>query len=313
MVRFGTSSRRRYLLTLIVLASITMITLDERADDKGPLGIVGRVVHRVAEPISGAASNIFGSVGDWVSGITDGGALRDQNRELRVAVQELQAKVRDADRANSENEKFRELFGLPWLDDIPTVAAVVTSGSVGNYEESVILNKGTEAGISVGFPVVGPSGLVGRVIDSWTGGSKVLLVSDPTFGVTVRLLDQGITGPAEGQSGTKTLKLNLSSADLTVEQVEAIVAGDRIETCGCFDSEFPPGIPVGDVVATERQTSGISIIVKIRPYLDRASLSHVKVLLWDPGDAVPAELRATTTTTPQSTSVTDITVGPYGR
>lgn len=309
MTRFGRDGRRRYALILIVLTSITLITLDRRADDGGPIGAVGRVAHRIVTPISNAANSVFGPVGDWLAGITDGGELRQQNRELRDQVQELQAKVRDADRSIAENENFHRLFGLPWLDDIPSASAVVIADSPGNFEDTVILNAGTEAGVEIGHPVVGPSGLVGRVVDAWNGGSKVLLITDPTFGMSVRLRDQRIRGPAEGQSGSATLKLNLSSADLTNEQVNAIVAGDRVETCGCDGSEYPPGVPVGDVDRVEQQTSGISIIVRIRPYLDRASLEYVKVLLWETGDAVPPELEATTTTATVAATTTTTTTG----
>jgi rod shape-determining protein MreC len=305
MARFGRDGRRRYALILIVLTSITLITLDQRADDKGPIGAVARVAHRIVAPISGAARSVFGPVGDWLAGITDGGELRDQNRDLKNELKTLQAKIRDAERALDDNKKFKALFDEVWLDDIPSKEARIVAGSPGNFERTVVLSKGTESGIEVGYPVVGPDGLVGRVIDAWDGGSKVLLITDATFGVSVRLQDQRIRGPAEGQSGSPTLKLNLSSADLSEDQVASILPDDRVETCGCDESEYPPGIPVGEVVRTEQQTSGISIIVRIRPYLDSASLEYVKVLLWDPGDPVPSELAATTTTSaPAATTST---------
>lgn len=306
---FGRDGRRRYALILIVLTAITLITLDQRADDKGPIGAVARVAHRIVSPIAGGVHSVFRPIGDWFAGLTDGGELRSQNRELRNDLKELQAKVRDAERALEENKKFKLLYDEVWLDDIPSREARVVAGAPGNFEKSVVISKGTESGVRVGHPVVGPDGLVGRVIDAWNGGAKVLLVTDATFGVSVRLQDQRIRGPAEGQPGSATLKLNLSSADLSENQVAAILAGDLVETCGCDQSEYPPGIPVGEVVRTEQQTSGISIIVRIRPYLDTVSLDYVKVLLWETGDAVPPELEATTTTNtsvpPTTTTVAD--------
>jgi rod shape-determining protein MreC len=296
------AARRRYVLVVIVLACVTLITLDQSADDKGPLGVAGRAAHRVVGPIAGAANSVFSPIGDWLAGLTDGGALRKDNRELRNRVQELESEIQAAEGALSENERFNELFGQVWLDDIPSVGATVIAGSPGNFERSVIVNRGSEAGIRAGQPVVGPGGLVGRIESAWQGGAKVVLITDPSFGVSVRLQDQRITGPAETSTRSGTLVLNLSSADLSDEQIESIVEGDVVETCGCDGSEYPPGIPLGFVEAVERQQSGIAVIVRIRPTLDRPSLELVKVMRWEPDDPVPPELVATTT--PRSTTST---------
>jgi rod shape-determining protein MreC len=258
--------------------------------------------------VSGGLHSVFTPIGDWFAGLTDGGELRRQNRELKNELKDLQGRIRDADAAIEENQRYKALFGEVWLDDIPVREAKIIAGSAGNFEDTAVLNKGTEQGIRVGQPVVGPDGLVGRIVEAWNGGSEVLFVTDPTFGVAVRLQDQRIRGPAEGQAGASTLKLNLSSADLSEEQVASIVEGDVVETCGCNGSEYPPGIPLGLVTKVEQQTSGISIIVRIRPFLDRASLEYVKVLLWETGDAVPPELEATTTTTAAASTTTSTTL-----
>ncbi len=301
------AARRRYILVVIVLTCVTLITLDQSSDDKGPLGVAGRVAHRVVSPISGAANAVVSPIGDWLAGLTDGGELRKDNRDLRNRVQELESELLEVEGALAENERFHQLFGQVWLDDISSVGASVIAGSPGNFERSVILNRGSEEGIQPGQPVVGPGGLVGRVESAWPGGAKVVLVTDPSFGVSVRLQDQRITGPAETSTQSGTLVLNLSSADLSDEQIDSIIAGDVVETCGCDGSEYPPGIPLGIVEAVERQQSGIAVIVRIRPTLDRPSLELVKVLLWEPDDRVPPELIATTTPTTTTSAETTST------
>jgi rod shape-determining protein MreC len=304
MPAFSRDGRRRYVLILIVLTAITLITLDQRADDKGPIGAAARVAHRIVSPIAGAADRVFSPVGDWLAGLTDGGDLRRQNRELTEALLEERAKNRDADRAIAENREYHRLTGEPWLDDIEHVWATVIAGAPGNFERTIVLNKGTESGIETGFPVVGADGLVGRVVEAWNGGSKVLLVTDGTFGVAVRLTEQRIRGPAETHAESRTLRLNLNVADVTQDQIDSIERGDDVETCGCDGSEFPPGIPVGEVERVEVQPSQISVEVRIRPLLETASLEHVKVLLWRAGDPVPASLTPTTTVTTTTLAAT---------
>ena len=47
MATRGRGGRRPYILVLLVLASVTLITLDQRQSDSGPIGTFGRVAHRV--------------------------------------------------------------------------------------------------------------------------------------------------------------------------------------------------------------------------------------------------------------------------
>ena len=56
MVVYRRTSRRRYVLLLVVLTSVTLITLDRRNHDAGMLGTVGRTAHTLVAPVQTAAS-----------------------------------------------------------------------------------------------------------------------------------------------------------------------------------------------------------------------------------------------------------------
>ena len=111
-------------------------------------------------------------VSDWFSGVTDGGSLKRENRRLATEVQRLQNQERDAKTAIEQNETLQALLDLPVLKEVPRVTAHVVNRSPGNFEWTVTLNKGEESGISRDMPVMGPAGLVGRVLDSWKGGRR---------------------------------------------------------------------------------------------------------------------------------------------
>ena len=70
---------------------------------------------------------------------------------------------------------------------MPRVTARVVNRSPGNFESTVTIDKGEESGISPDMPVIGPGGLVGRVLEAWNGGAKVLLLIDPESDVGVRV------------------------------------------------------------------------------------------------------------------------------
>ncbi|MCZ7534560.1 MAG: hypothetical protein M5T61_00555 [Acidimicrobiia bacterium] len=59
------------------------------------------------------------------------------------------------------------------------------------------------------MPVVAAEGLVGRVIEVWSSGAKVLLLTDSRSGVSVRMVRPRLTGQAHGRAGRSTLVLDL--------------------------------------------------------------------------------------------------------
>src|SRR5262245_15269390 len=169
-------ANRRYVLLLLVLAAVTLITLDSRRGDTGAIGSVGRGAHALVSPIEGAVNAVARPVGDWLDGVTSGRSLKEENRRLTARVGQLENQRREADAAITQNDTFRRLLGLPVLSDIPRVTSRIVNRSPGNFEWTVTLDKGQESGISKDMVVLGPDGLVGRVLDSWHGGSKVLLL-----------------------------------------------------------------------------------------------------------------------------------------
>jgi rod shape-determining protein MreC len=292
MIGSRRANRRRYVLLVLVLTAITLITLDSRRDQPGALGVVGRAAHTVVSPIERAVDAVASPIADWFDGVTDGSSLKRENTQLRRRVDELEARERDAASAIEQNETFERLLDLPVLSDVPRVTARVVNRSPGNFEWTVTLNKGEEAGISPDMPVMGPAGLVGRVLESWNGGSKILLLVDPESNVGVRVLPGLLSGIAEGVAGSDRLRLDLdANAPVSI--------GDDVVTSGLENSSFPEGLGVGRVVEVEQQPGGLGTIVRVDPWTDFESLEYVTVLRWVPGQG---PVTTTTTTTPPTTA-----------
>jgi rod shape-determining protein MreC len=287
-------ANRRYVLLVLVLTAITLITLDSRRDQPGALGVVGRAAHTLVSPIERAVDAVVSPIADWFDGVTEGGSLKRENSQLRRRVDELEARERDAASAIEQNETFERLLDLPVLSDVPRVTARVVNRSPGNFEWTVTLNKGEEAGISPDMPVMGPAGLVGRVLDSWRGGSKILLLIDPESNVGVRVLPGLLTGIAEGVAGSDRLRLDLDAN-------APVAVGDDVVTSGLENSSFPEGLGVGRIVEVEQQPGGLGTIVRVDPWTDFESLEYVTVLRWVPGQG-PVTTTTTTTTTPPTTT-----------
>jgi rod shape-determining protein MreC len=245
-------------------------------------------------PVERAVSAVTDPISDWFDGVTDGTSLKKENRDLRAEVERLQNQQRDAKTALEQNETLQRLLDLPVLADVPRVTAKVVNRSPSNFEWTVTIDKGEESGISPDMPVMGPAGLVGRVLESWKGGSKILLLIDPESNVGVRVQPGLVTGIAEGVAGNDRLRLDLDAN-------AAVNIGDSVVTSGLENSSFPEGLSVGKVVETEQQPGGLGTIVRVDPWTDFDALTFVTVLRWVPGQG-PVTTTTTTTTAPTTTT-----------
>jgi rod shape-determining protein MreC len=265
---------------------------------------VGRAAHALVSPIERAVDAVASPVADWFEGLTEGSSLRRENREMQARIEELERRDRDAQAALDQNETLRRLLELPVLADVPRVTARVVNRSQGNFEWTVTLDKGEEAGISPDMPVMGPAGLVGRVLESWRGGSKILLLVDPNSNVGVRVLPGLVSGVAEGVAGSDELRLDLdANAPIAVD--------NEVVTSGLQNSSFPEGLSVGRVTDVDVQAGGLGTVARVAPYTDFSALEYVTVLRWVPGQGPVTTTTTTTTTTtappPESTTAPEST------
>ncbi len=300
MADLSRGGRRRYVVLLMVLTAFTLATLDSRSGDSGPIGAAGRLAHRVVQPVANAANSVFSPLHDWWRGFAHHGDIVDENRALRTELDKERAVHRADAAALRQNAYLQQWFNLTAVRRYRVVGARVVSNAPGNYETTVVINRGRESGIRPGMAVVGVAGLVGRVVKAWNGGADVRLVSDPTFGVSVRLIDAGQFTTA---SKTSTDRYTMTFADQPQSPTSRVRAtsGDIVVTCGCNGSDYPFGIPVGTVVEVSRPDAS-KVVVEATTMLDPGALDVVNVLLWLPGDPTPPNVVPPTTTTPTTTS-----------
>jgi rod shape-determining protein MreC len=139
----------------------------------------------------------------------------------------------------------------------------------------VQINKGSDDGITVGSAVVGPAGLIGRVDEVSGGRATVLLLTDPSFQVGVRIGAQGEVAVARGAGARRALRVSL------VAPSAAIRKGDSVVTSGLNGSPFPAGVPVGVLGSVTREVGDLDLNVSLDPVADLAHARYVRVLRWE--------------------------------
>jgi rod shape-determining protein MreC len=269
------SARRRSIVILLVITSITLITLDERGKGTGIIGSIRSGAHDVVAPVQRGVHDVTQPVTDWFDGITSRGQLEQDNRKLRHQVESLKNQVRKNEAAAQENPLLKHQLGLDFLGDIKTVAAQVISGTPGNFDTTIEIDKGTARGVAKGMPVVSDGGPVGRVVEVGKNSATVLLVSDPSSSVAVRIPKaNNATGVASGQSGTNLLSVSFVNPDATVTK------GMPVFTAGQQDGLYPAGIPVGTVSSVSKAAGANRYDIAVSPGVDLGRLQFVQVMQW---------------------------------
>lgn len=277
------------LVTLLVLA-IVIMTFDIRSDGRGLAGTVRAGASRLLAPVQAVGTFLVDPIADVLENLGDIADLRAENEALRARLGETQA---DLAAVEDQLERLAVLERLNDLelaveDLVRTNANVI--GRTDSFDLSFRIDKGEESGVLPGHPVLDENGyLVGRVLESWTGGAIVVPLIGDVESVTVGVADQ-----------LGTLSPVLGSDEMVLEVFETarpVRAGDQVVTSP-FGLAFPPSIPVGEI-AEDAEPQGQALTAGVVPYADPQRLRVVTVVTWprDPASVASEELDGSTTTT----------------
>lgn len=276
MAVYRRSARPRFALLLLVLTAVTLLTLDERSGGFGFVDSVRDGARDAFAPVRDAVDSAVRPVGDFFQGIVYYGRLEDANARLREQLAERDGELARVADAQRERKMLLDQQQLGFAGDVPAVSARVVVASPSNFDLSVEINRGRDAGVAKGMPVVTGAGLVGRVVDTSANRATVMLISDPTSNVGVRFTGSGEVGVAVGAGAGSPLQVD------GVDPATRVVEQEAVVTSGLQHSVFPPGVPVGRVKTAKVQPGGLQQEVSVTPIVDLRRLEVVKVLLWNP-------------------------------
>jgi rod shape-determining protein MreC len=266
----------RRLVGLLVLASLTVITLD--ASTGSPLDPVRSAVGAVVGPledVTATATRPFAQVGGFFhtnrSLRGDVAALAAENSRLRS---ELSTEPLD-------RQRLAELDGLTRTASATgyslVAARVIAVGPAQSFSRTVTIDAGTSSGLRTAMTVLDNDGLVGRVVEVTRSTATVLLITDTDSVVGGRLGTNSEIGFLRGR-GTIG-----DTGRLDLELVDNAVTPSRDDVVVTWGSQngvpYVAGIPIGrveSVVSSPRDSSRTAVI---RPFVDFTALDVVGVVV----------------------------------
>lgn len=268
----------RSLLVALVLASLTLITLDYRGGEDSPVEAARRAVGEVFGPVeSGTATAIrpFTAVPDWFRSRSD---LNHDVARLEAENSRLRSEAATADYDRNRLEEYDGLTAAAKdLGYALVPARVVALGPAQSFSETVTIDAGSRAGLRPDMTVVNNDGLVGRVLRVTSTTATVLLVVDTNSVVGGRVGESMEVGFLHGRGvigdgGRLDLEL--------VDESEVPARHDTVVTWGSEDgAPYVSGIPVGRVTSVYSSVRETTQRAVIEPYVDFGSLDLVGVVV----------------------------------
>ena len=194
-----------------------------------------------------------------------------ENAKFKNELDWLKSRLNAAGNIYLENKRLKQLLKFKEAAPYKMVAASVIARAADNWSSVIIIDKGISSGIKRGDVVISYLGLVGRVIEASGSASKILLINDPSIGVSSlnqRSRQEGLVSGTLGSS--LVMKYLPRDADLKL--------GDTIVTSG-LSNIYPKGLLIGSITEIGEEFSGLSRFVTIKPAVNLSSIEEVLVII----------------------------------
>jgi len=277
------SRRTRLILAVLLAAALALITVDSRGGVTGGGGPVGGL-RGIGGAVFGSAESLVGSVARPVAGLFDNvtGAPAQQQKiaALQRQVTRLRTELSLAQLSKAQEAQLRHLLTLAGRGGYRIVAANVIAAGPG-YNSSVTIDAGRDDGIRPEETVLNGSGLVGTVTSVTARTSTVLLTTDASSTVGVRLAGTGqigaVTGTGRSRPGPALLRLVVFDANAVLQP------GQQLVTFGSMHGRpYVPGVPVGVITQVQASVGSLTKLALVRPYADEGALGVVGVVIVPP-------------------------------
>ena len=197
-------------------------------------GFINDVVYRVTF-LASTPTRFFPQVSKDLSNYFN---VIEENERLRTEVEKFKSLELNVEFLQDENKNLQKILETEYfnknLSNILLAKVLVDKNSP--FLKSIVINKGTRAGVLKGMPVTKDNYLIGRVVETNYLSSRVLLLNDLNSRIPVTL-DEGTQAILSGSGATNPILEYLPEDYEIIEDLNIFASGK--------DGIFTPGTPIG--------------------------------------------------------------------
>ncbi|MCK4259375.1 MAG: rod shape-determining protein MreC [Halanaerobiales bacterium] len=268
--------KKTWIILIIIIVLLSMGFLIWRGPIK-ETNFPKNVLSEFLRPFQKIVANVHHSVNEYFTLLTNLKEIQEENKSLSDQVEKLQLQMTDYNKIVLENNRLCKLLAFKELVPFKTVGAKVIGMTPNNWIQDIIIDRGYSDGIQEKMPVITYNGaLVGQIKSVSANTATLVLLSEVNFAVGGRIEREEsraigiVRGLAERQD---MLLLDQIAWDTDIQE------GDFVVTSGLTTSNFPMGIPIGEVIRIKEENFGAIQQAEIKPFLNLSPLEEVLIIL----------------------------------
>ena len=260
-----------------ILLSFCLMTADNRF---GYLDSLRYVLGYATSPVYWVAdipARVSFFIDDVLVSRTD---LLEQNQDLREELLVARRELQLLESLASENSRLLELNTATADLGTEVMPAEIINIAPDPFSKRVLRNRGANAGVFIGQPLLDANGLMGQVVEVLPFTSWVLLITDPNHVTPVEVNRNGERALARGS------RLNTAELELEfVTQTQDMEAGDRLVRSG-MGQIYPKNYPVAEIISFYADPGLDFATVRARPLAQMARTRNVMLVFPENQDQI---------------------------
>ena len=289
------STRVKIILVIAALLSAGLAILSGVTNTT----VVDLVVQGLLAPFKAAGTALTTTAEKYYGYMFRYEALAAENEVLEERIAQMEDVARQADAVSRENQRLRDYLNLTATnEDYKSVDAYIIGWSSTDWENTLTINRGTNAGIQENMCAITANGeVVGLVTAVGTNWAEVTTVLDSTLEISGTISTSGYNGMVRGgyiSDNQTLLQMNyLPSSAIIRNQDQVVTSGSTV---------YPRGLIMGYVVDAGFEDTGVAKFALLDPAADINALEQIFIITEYTTDVVQSTPDATTSTTPGETT-----------
>ncbi|WP_274307583.1 rod shape-determining protein MreC [Solibacillus daqui] len=259
------------LVSVIFLVALIGFSLRDRHNAtlpekliKDTVGFAQSLVAKPTNYITGIFSNIDSLMNTY-----------DENQRLKMRLEDFAVLQAEVSTLKAENASLRELAKVEEsLRDFDPIQATVIARNPDQWEEKIILNKGTAHGVEKNMAVMTSRGLIGKIVIAtpYTSEVELLYTNNENYRVSAIVFGENneeIHGLIEGYDAERN-ELLLKRIDSKIK----LKVGGKVISSG-LGGIFPKGMLIGEITEVTTDDFGLTKMAYVKPAADFSMLENV--------------------------------------
>lgn len=267
-------------LIITLLSSIIIVALISFTLVRGSNNIVTGAVNNTGAWVGRIFSKPVNGIVYFVDSVDNLVNTFEENQHLKLKINEIdELQVRNSD-LETENERLRQTLDLNQiLSQYSITNATVISRNPDQWQETLMIDVGTNHGVEQDMAVMAGNGLIGRIIEVNPHSSKVLLLT--TQQNNASKVSARIQTDEEGNSAIGIIdSYDPAKGHFLMTQVDPnadVKKGHMVITSG-LGGVIPSSLLIGEVADVYMDDHGLSKIVEIIPAGEMNDIRFVTVI-----------------------------------